>query len=117
MSKDTVYDLYCPQCQQPARTFHSIFPREYSSRALGLLIFYCSDCRTIGIDRPTVRCLISAWSKGIDLRANGISLKQLDRKYLKELEKMVAVDIYQAGYRRARFRKRQKVGKHSGQVK
>jgi len=53
--------MHCPDCGKKADAAHSLFIL-YEYR-LDLPIFLCSDCRTIYIDKLTIRQKISEWRK------------------------------------------------------
>ena len=99
------YDLYCPECQKKADTANPMFIR-YSISSLKLPIFLCGKCRTIYIDKPTVRRVISKWRKyGAFTRA--MPFKRLYQEFLGELEGLVnTYFVSYLGYRKTRFLKR-----------
>jgi len=101
------YDLYCPRCQKKADTANPMFIR-YSVIRLQLPIFLCEKCRTIYIDKPTVRRVISEWRKsGAFTRA--MPFKRLYQEFLGELESLVSTQfVPRLGYRKTRFLKRPK---------
>ena len=99
------YDLYCPECNKKADAATSMFIR-YTIKRLELPIFLCSSCRTIYIDKPTIRRIISEWRKdGVSTR--NMPFKQLYQEFLIELEKMVTTHfVPRLGYKKIRFQKR-----------
>lgn len=99
------YDLCCPQCDKKAGTANPMFIR-YSLRHLQLPIFLCSECRTIYIDKPIVRHIISEWRKdGAFTRK--IPFKKLYREFLGELEESVRTYwVHRLGYKKTRFLRR-----------
>lgn len=107
MSQLVDYDLYCPVCEKRACTANPGFIR-YSVRRLELPIFLCGECRTIYIDKKIIRHTINEWRKR-GLYEKNITLKQLYKEFLEEVEKMV--DTYlvpKLGYKKIRFLKRPK---------
>ena len=105
MPTSSEYDLYCPQCDKKAGTVNPMFIR-YSCRRIQLPIFLCSECRTIYIDKPTIRHIIGEWRKN-DAFTRRIPFKKLYREFLGELEKSVRTYwTSQLGYKRVRFQKR-----------
>lgn len=105
MPKNSDYDLYCPQCDKKAGTAMPLFVR-YSIEHLTLPIFLCSPCRTIYIDKPTIRRAISGWLK-YSYFWEKKPLKQLYQEFLGELEKMLTTYwVPQLGYKKVRFQKR-----------
>lgn len=102
MLKNASYDLYCPKCNKRADAATPMFIR-YSFRRLELPIFLCSPCRTIYIDKPTIRHIISEWRKE---GAREMPFRQLYQEFLGELEKMVTTHfVPRLGYKKVRFRK------------
>ena len=100
------YDLYCPECKKKASTANPMFIR-YSVRRLELPIFLCGECRTIYVEKPTVRRIISEWRKGG--MWTKMSLRQLCDEFLGELEESVwTYWVAHLGYRKARFVKHPK---------
>jgi len=99
------YDLYCPQCQKKADNFNVMFVR-YSMQRLELPIFCCPQCRTIYIDKLTVRRIISEWRKEGFL-VKRMAFEKLYHEFLQELENMMETHfIGKIGYKKVRFQKR-----------
>ncbi len=101
---ENYYGFYCPKCGQKADTAHPMFIR-YSMRRLELPIFLCSPCRTIYIDKPIIRKIISEWKKdGAMLKK--IPFESLYREFLGEVENLVANHyVPYLGYKIIRFLK------------
>lgn len=105
MPTNQSYDLYCPECDKKADAANPMFIR-YSARRLQLPIFLCSECRTIYIDKPIVRRIISEWRKN-DAITRKIPFEFLCREFLGEIEKSVrTMWVPKFGYRKVRFLKR-----------
>lgn len=105
MPRNASYDLYCPQCQKKADTANPMFIR-YSVRRLQLPIFLCGECRTIYIDKATIRHVISLWRKS-GAFTRKMPFRRLYQEFLKELEGLVATHfVPRLGYKRVRFLKR-----------
>ena len=97
-------DLYCPKCGQKAKTLNPIF-RCYSMCRLELPIFLCLDCRTICIDRPTVRKIVRKYRKENVIWMK-MSFKDMCDGILGKLEKLAENPyISQCGYKKVRFLK------------
>ena len=97
-------DLYCPKCGKKAKTLNPIF-RCYSMCRLELPIFLCSDCRTIYIDRPIVRKIISEFRKDGPIWMN-MSFETMCREVLGKLEELAKIYCAPSyGYKKVRFLK------------
>ncbi|MDP3052317.1 MAG: hypothetical protein Q8N42_02300 [bacterium] len=96
--------FYCPKCGEKADTANPMFIR-YSMRHLVLPIFLCSGCRTIYIDKPTIRRIISEWRKdGAMLKK--MPFEKLYREFLGEVENLVTNHyVPYLGYKLVRFLK------------
>ena len=97
-------DFYCPKCGKKAVTLNPMF-RCYSMRRLELPIFICSDCRTIYIDKPTIRKIISEFRKDGPIWMR-MSFEEMYREVLGKLEGVMecyCVPCY--GYKKVRFLK------------
>lgn len=98
------YEMYCPQCKKMAGTANPMFIR-YSFRHLQLPIFLCSECRTIYIDRPIIRRIISEWRKNRAFTRE-MPFNRLYKEFLGELEESLGTYwIPRLGYRKVRFLK------------
>ncbi len=97
------YDFYCPQCGKKAETVTPAFFRSYSRARLDLVIFCCDTCRTIYVDKPTIRRMISVWRKD-NPQTIKITFENQCREFYKELEKMLNEYWIPIGrFRKARF--------------
>lgn len=107
MPKNIDYNFYCPECGKKAATANPMFIR-YSIIRLELPIFLCSNCRTIGIDKPVVRRIISRWRKASRFFTAGkMSFNKLCKEFIEELEQALKEHwIPLLGYKKARFLKR-----------
>jgi len=96
------YEFYCPHCGKKADTANPMFIR-YSLRRLELRIFLCSPCRTIYIDKPTIRRIISEWRKDCTFTRK-MPFEKLYREFLDELEEMLRSHfIARLGYKQTHF--------------
>ncbi len=98
------YCFYCPECGKIADTANPMFI-QYSMRRLELPIFLCSPCRTIYIDKPTIRKIISEWRKDGPF-AIRIPFEKLYREFLGKVEDLVKNHyVPYLGYKIIRFLK------------
>lgn len=95
--------FYCPKCGKKADTATPMFIR-YSVKRLTLVIFLCIDCRTIHLNKPTNRKIISQWRKsGMWVQ---IPFNKLCREFIGKLESQVAEYwVRYLGYEEVRFLK------------
>src|SRR3989339_1120730 len=97
-------DFYCPKCGKVASTANPMF-RCYSVRHLQLPIFLCSDCRTIYINKPTIRKIVSEFRKEGMVYVE-MSFEEMCRDILGKLERIMEIDfISYLGYKKVRFLK------------
>lgn len=97
-------NFYCPKCGKKANTANPMFVR-YSMKRLELVIFLCGECRTIYLDKPTIRKIISEWRKS-GMMWKQIPFELLCREFIGELEAMVAKYwVKYLGYKEIRFLK------------
>ena len=102
----SVGDFYCPECGKKAGTATPGFVR-YSFRRLALVIFLCSSCRLIYIDKPTLRWQISEWrnNEWCSWGAKAQPFEKLYKEFLGELEDSVKNYWSKIGYKPKRFKK------------
>ncbi len=93
--------MHCPDCGKKADAAHSLFIL-YEYR-LDLPIFLCSDCRTIYIDKLTIRQKISEW-RNENIFTKKISFRQLYQEFYGELDNAVKNHwTKELGYREVLF--------------
>lgn len=105
MAANVDYELYCPTCKKKADAATPMFIR-YSFQHLILPIFLCTSCRTVYIDKPTIRRLVGGWRKD-SVFTKDMPFKKLYQEFFEELDKMIETYwIPRLGYKRMKFLRR-----------